>query len=63
MEKIIGKAKCRKLWTDGYFTFEVGEEVDLTEGYEEEYALLTPFGSIDIEINDGHWELLNKINN
>ena len=57
MDRVIATAKCIKKWTDGYFTFKVGETVDLTEGNKEEYAILLPAGILDIYVEDGHWEL------
>lgn len=57
----IVQARCKKKYDaygDGYFVFTKGQEVELVKGYKEDYAIWTPFGKIDIDIEDGHWELI-----
>ena len=55
-DRVLGKAKCVKkydAYSDGYSVFQVGDEVELTEGLHTEYAIICN-GIIDIFTPDLH---------
>lgn len=60
-DRVIAKGTFLKSWNDGYWHFEKGEVVDLTDGYEYEYAILVPSGIVNIDLSDDIIEI-KKIN-